>query len=406
MVSAVVLAVAIVMPHASGAEPWRCSGTLVPPAGYEQDVAFAPTADAATSKARAAVTSRICQGAACPDLAARVAIWIIGEGGGQHCAMAVLEKHLIDEWRQTQSSRALHAELATKVGEALGAPPSAKVKAKAKVVVGRVGGGGHVERWLRGQLAQGLSSIDGVDLVAAPAKGVAVVDLDVVERQEVQRSILDVTVAVTRADGTMKAAGVTVPRAAVPVVVDDAPKAAELTLQVTATCERKEGGAFVPVRDCAQTPLFAGDRLKLSVAPSSPAHIYVMAYNSLGQFQMLYPAPDQSNLVTGTMQLPDGDWLELDEVKNVTEHLVVVAATARQSYLELMRGVDIAPRKGAQDADALVATRGFLGEVRSRGFKNPAGQAKTSTPPAGAGAAPMVERGPGVAAVELTFAHR
>jgi hypothetical protein len=387
----------------AAAEPWRCSGTLVPPAGYEQDVAFsAMGAGPAADAARRTLVERVCQQTACPELASRVAIWLTGEGNGQHCAMAVLERLLISEWRESQSSRSLHLTLREQLATHL-TPSTTTAKAlRPRVAVGSIGGGARVEPWLRSQLTQALSGLEGIDVVAAASKETTVVDLDVVERQEAQRAILDLGVRLTRADGTVKAFGATLPRAVIPVGVEEA---GELGLEVTARCEQKTATGFAPVRDCAQTPLSAGDRLRLTVAPSSPAHVYVMAWNSKGQFQMLHPAPDEDNLVRGSLVLPHDDWLVLDEIGDVTEHLVVVAATKRQSHLELLRGVDLPPRTGTHDADALVATRGFLGEVRARGFKRPAAKASSSSSGAPA-AVPVVERGPGVAAVEITIAHR
>jgi hypothetical protein len=366
-----------------------------------QDVSFAKTPEAAADGAREKLIARVCQGTPCADLAARAAIWKTGEAkDGGRCAMAVLEARLIDEWRQSQSARALHKELAQKLTEVL--PQGGK---PTKVAIGRLSPGlaAPVETFVRAQLTQALSSMASAALVAAPHKGAATIDVDVVERAEQQRAILDVTASVTRPDGTVKAIGVTVPRAVVPIPVAESQ---ELTVRVTATCEKKTGAGFQAVSDCAQTPLVEGDRLKLEVAPSSSAYVYVMAYNSRGQFQMLYPAPDEPNQVTGSASLPAGDWLVLDDVGNVTEHLVIVAARARQSHLELLRGVDVPPRTGAHDDDKLVATRSFLGEVRSRGFdmKKVAAGAARAAPPGGA--APVVERGPGVAAVELAIAHR
>jgi hypothetical protein len=393
------------------AEPWRCSGPLVPPNGYEQDIAFADDATSAMEAARLALTRRVCQGSPCADLAARVAIWLTGQGDGRHCAMAVLDREIFAEWQRSQNARSLHTTLLEPLGKAL--LPGGAQKTPVRVAVGKVGGESDVPRWLRGQLVQALSAIQGVEVVSAAARGVAAVDADAVERQEQQRAVIDFTITVTRPDGTVKAVGASVPRAAVPAAIDDEDRARQpeqLALTVVAHCERRTGEfSMAPVRDCAQTPLTSGDRVRLSVTPSAAAHLYVMAYNSRGQFQMLFPAPGEDNVLEGdsAVTVPGTGWMELDDVKDVTEHLVVVAATARQGHLELLRGVDIPPRTGLHNADALVRTRGFLGEVRARGFKMPPPTVKAddgpSTTPTGR---PVVERGRGIAAVELTFAHR
>jgi hypothetical protein len=385
-----------------------CDGPLVPPAGYLQETAFAPDAATAATKARQQLMERTCQASPCPELAARATLWLAGQGQGAHCAMAVLEAALVEEWRAGNSARGFVATVGQRLAPVLPAPAAG---GRTAVAVDRVALATNVpgaEAWVRDALQQALGALPAVKLVEPGTPKATVVRANVVERHEQQRPVLDVGVTVVRPGGELATVSATLPRAVLPFAPSPAPvtSTTPLALSVEARCERRRGGRFEPVTGpCSDTPLGEGDRYRLSIRPSEPAWIYVVAYNSRGQLQGLFPDPGVDNRLP-SLTLPADGWLELDDVRDVTEHVVVVASRAPQPALEALRGIDVPSRAGGGDAAPLVATRGFVDGVRTRGFKKP-----TAAPGGGArqpavdpGA--LVESGPGVAAVELTLAHR
>jgi hypothetical protein len=382
---------------------WNCDGPYVPPSGYEQETAFAASLDGAVESARARLTQRLCQGAPCDDLASHVATWRSGHRGEESCAMAVVATDLIAEWRESLSTRGLHKKITAGIEPLV---PKKRPDARRVLVIGDVTLPGELSSlapWLRAQVVEGTAAITDIDVLAEQSKGAdAVLTTGAVERREGHRTIIDVSLTITRADGTMKSFVLAIPRASVPYTAPRAEKT--LALELVASCQvHVEAGRYRDV-GCGAGPLTEGDRYRLKVTPSEPAFGYVLAYNSTGQFQMLFPLPNEDNALRGAVPtaFPPEDWLELDNVKDVTEHLLVVASRERLQQLELLRGVDLPPRN--QD-ERPAATRAMLGSVTSRGFKRktsaavPAANETTS-------ASTLVQQGPGVAAVELSVAHR
>ena len=400
-----ILASLVFLASTNNEVPWACEGPFVPPSGYEQETAFSKDgAGAAADAARAKLSQRICQSTPCADLAARVAVWQAGHGAPGFCAMAVVEHGLVDEWRASLSARSLHKELASALRPLLVAPSPGK----RRVAIGDVqapGGGLAVSTWLRAQLVEAVSSVEGVEVVDAGAPRVdTTLRANAVERVESQRALLDISVELKGKDGALKSTTVSAARAAVPWTPPIAtPTEKALELKVEASCQKKRGAAYLDIA-CGDEPLTHGDRYRLRLTVSEPSFGYVIAYNSLGQFQVLYPFPDEDNALRPSAPLvfPPEDWLELDEHGGVSEHVIVVASRERQAQLELLRGVDIPPKGTGAVDERPATTRSYLGAVTSRGFNRNKKPATNS----GASALEHVQQGPGLAAVELTLAHR
>lgn len=167
-----------------------------------------------------------------------------------------------------------------------------------------------------------------------------------------------------------------------------APRRPAITLQVALECQRRgASGAYAPLADCAGAELRVGDRLRLRLQADRRAHVYVAGFNSAGQFQMHYPEPEQALLIEPehVLQLPPGGvWLEVDDVRDVTEILLAVASLEPLPALEALRGRELPPTASGRLPDEAYRLRGMLGGVTVR--DGPA-------------------RGEGAAAVELRLVH-
>lgn len=140
-----------------------------------------------------------------------------------------------------------------------------------------------------------------------------------------------------------------------------------VTVSVAALCERLEGDHFVAEPACAGAELVEGDRLMLRITADGPAWVYVLNGNTTGQFQLLYPAPGEDNLlpVGQEVVVPEAEtWWVLDDVSGVTEHIQVVAASEPLELLESLRGREQPP--GGRSSLAEARVRGWLEPVTTR----------------------------------------
>jgi hypothetical protein len=141
---------------------WACGGELVPPIGWEQQTSFeevstANARDVAMRKAMAALTRRLCAGASdCDFLNAHVAPWKTGTNGREMCAMAVVKKEHLDEWRTRATTLSSLDEgldrAAKELAEVAGSRPRVGL---AEVVDMGIPGGSRAE-WLRSRMARAL----------------------------------------------------------------------------------------------------------------------------------------------------------------------------------------------------------------------------------------------------------
>lgn len=195
-------------------------------------------------------------------------------------------------------------------------------------------------------------------------------------------------------------------------------------------CQRKAGSGWEDVPNCDGAELREGDRVRFGYKTAAPARIYILAHNSTGQFQMLFPDPGIDNESTPNADtfVPGDDWFVLDDVGGVTEVVQIVASAEKLPELEALRGKDFPPQsapvagggngnanKGPQvktkpkAAPEAYKTRGLLEPIIMRGFKaqskgkapvrSSVGQAEVATVPA-------VNTLPGASAVEFRVIHK
>ena len=165
-------------------------------------------------------------------------------------------------------------------------------------------------------------------------------------------------------------------------------------------CERRDAESrFTTVTDCNATPLTAGDRVRIGYQVDAPAYVYITSRNDRGQFQALLPSPGADARAAPGVPLyfPEGGaWMELDDVRGVTELVQVMASVRPVASLDALRG------QALQATDASVRAAALAVEpVLVRGWKLPA-QAGGGVPgPSGA-----VAVSAGSAAVELRVIHQ
>lgn len=209
-----------------------------------------------------------------------------------------------------------------------------------------------------------------------------------------------------------------------------ASSAPEVELTAYLLCQRKVGQGWEDIPSCDGAELKEGDRVRFGFKTDQAARIYILAHNSTGQFQMLFPDPgiDNESVPGADTFIPGDDWFVLDEVGGVTEIVQIVASLDKLAELEALRGKDFPPQAAPTAAGGPKATtikvdakprpaaqayktRGLLEPWISRGFKtkNKAkapvrasvgqGQGEVATVPA-------VNKLPGAAAVEFRVIHK
>ena len=223
-----------------------------------------------------------------------------------------------------------------------------------------------------------------------------------------------------------KDGGAGVPVNQAPTTTAGAPAAAPANVDLTAylICQQKSGSTFVDVPTCDGAELKTGDRVRFGFKTAQPARLYILAYNSTGQFQMLFPDPgvDNESVPGADTFVPADDWFYLDdEVKGVTEIVQVVASQWKVPQLEAFRGKELPPQKPSESADpsptaarkvkanpAAMKTRGLIEPIITRGFKrsNTKKPVRMSVGGDAVDTVPMNVSFPGAAAAEFRILHK
>lgn len=287
---------------ASPADEWRCGGELVPPTGWEQETAFAPASapnarEEAARRATDALARRLCAGSPdCAPLAARVRPWKTGANEKDVCAMAVVKREDLDEWRaRSQSTAAVDGAMlaaADDLAKATDAPRAKRPRvAIAEVVDLGVPGGARAE-WLRAKLARALERTSDVVDVPRGWSGAGVppgLDLvvrgDVVARAERGVAVLEVTWdGVTASAKHVHAAPVVVAEAA-------APRAGGAAVKPLPPAE----GLSVHIESSRAGSLCAGERTQLWVESAQPAAVRVFDLYGDGEAMLMFPNDEQKS---------------------------------------------------------------------------------------------------------------
>lgn len=145
---------------------------------------------------------------------------------------------------------------------------------------------------------------------------------------------------------------------------------APLRLEASLVCERQTApDTFEALERCNGASLKQGDRFKISVNTSTPAHLYFYLYNGSGQFQVFFPDKGIDNKTTAETDyaLPDRGWMTLDQVGGVLEHVLVVASLDPIEELEALRGANIPPTREGDVAPSARRIRGIIEPLVTRG---------------------------------------
>ena len=144
---------------------------------------------------------------------------------------------------------------------------------------------------------------------------------------------------------------------------------AALQVSTALLCERRSEVAAEVVERCNGATLHDGDRFKVMVHTSAPAHLYFYLFNGSGQFQMFFPdlgVPNRTE-AGGRYALPDASWMRLDDVSDVFERIVVVASRRPIEELEELRGVNLPPTPSGDFALQARDVRGIIEPLITRG---------------------------------------
>ncbi|MGK0362317.1 MAG: hypothetical protein ACI9U2_004638, partial [Bradymonadia bacterium] len=157
-------------------KPLDCGGKIIPPTGYLHAMGFVPQAKggaAATGQALLKLQEKVCQGR-CGRLAAEFKIWRQGTGAGQACAMAVINRKKVSEWRASQNIAGLAGQIDAVAKTLMG---SIKTR-KPKIYVARIHDSGAVGgprvRWLLPKLRRAFDEAGAIPVVVREWDGDAV----------------------------------------------------------------------------------------------------------------------------------------------------------------------------------------------------------------------------------------
>ncbi len=187
------------------------------------------------------------------------------------------------------------------------------------------------------------------------------------------------------------------------------PVAEQPQIELTAylVCEIQRDGAWQSVEDCDNVPLRENDRVKIGFRVNQPARLYLLNYNETGAYQMMFPDRGIANELEPGRDyfLPPDDWFELDDQKNVTEHLQIIASLEKVPQLEAQRGVFVEPSAdGSQPKEAL-KTRGLVEPFIERSFKAKKKPVTLDVGGKSATTVPKVVSGPGISVTEWRLRH-
>ena len=322
-------------------EAWDCKGNLVPPGGWQQATAFedlsAPGAvGEASVAARRKLLDKLCGGGSnCDALDARISIWKTGQGGGQACAMAVIETSDLEAWRRGATSlEGLEKALLHAAAELLEGQKDPVVTID-KIIDGGAAGGARAE-WLEQRMARALGKVGGAvkDVPRAwngqglPPGVDVVVDAVAVSRNEAQRSVIEVNWSARkrgkRGFEKVVAAPVVFPADAAPRVgVSKAPlppSSPDLSVRL----ETQRGGS-----------LCLGERTQLWLYSSRDMHVRVFDLYGEGDALLLFPNEDHpDDRVRAGEAIPLGGKLGFEAIpaegSEVERFLVIAAPTPRE----------------------------------------------------------------------------
>ena len=182
-----------------------------------------------------------------------------------------------------------------------------------------------------------------------------------------------------------------------------------VALTVHLVCEKKRPSGFVSLPACSEEELVEGDRVRFGFSVDKDAYIYILNYNTKGQFQMLFPGDKQTpNEVKAGDEifLPGGnEAFTLDNIANVIERMQIVASAERIETLEQIRGLDIPVGRHGRLPQVINVIRGDL-EVGAQRWLFQKGEAvQIRVGDKMFETVPMTASAPGLAVVEFPIRH-
>jgi hypothetical protein len=317
-------------------KPLDCAGKIIPPTGYFHAVGFVPEAQggpAASAKALAALREKVCQGR-CGTLAAEFKIWRQGTGGGQVCAMAVINRRRVAEWRASQNVDGLGAEIDAAAKTLMGALKTRKPKIFVARINDSGAAGGPRARWLLPQLRRAFDAAGAIPVVVrkwdgeAVPRGVdAVVMATLEDRKDQGKPVVDLAIdllhKVGRAQALRSADPITFPAAAAPAPGTRLPKL-PTDKGLAIHFETGEGGV-----------LCAGAKTRLRLKTDADMHVRVFSLYGESGALLIHPAQGGSDTVRANTPVMVGgeEGFEALPVPGTNAERVLVVAAEKAADL-------------------------------------------------------------------------
>lgn len=310
---------------------------LVPPNGWQQETAFQASnvdgarqaaSDAATAKLR----DRLCgQEGGCDFLQSRIRNWKMGSSATEVCAMAVIAREDLDEWRRVATSlRTLDDGLAAAAKDLLGAKAGHRVVAVDRIRDMGVPGGTRAE-WLKARMERQLQKYA---VVSSAPKGWAgdtvpsgidvIVSAIVTERNEDQIPIVETDwVSITRGGGKLQAGAITFPQIAAPPFVG-------------ASVDTPQDSAGLSLRMDSQRAgsLCFGERTQVWLKSDATMNVRVINLYGDSDALLLFPNDEQpSGIVEKGKTVPMGGKLGFEAVPvpgSDLERFLVIGAPGKE----------------------------------------------------------------------------
>lgn len=322
-------------------KPLDCTGKIIPPTGYFHAVGFVPQAQggpAAAAEALSALREKVCQGR-CGTLDAEFKIWRQGTGGGQACAMAVINRSRVTEWRASQNVDGLGAEIDAAAKTLIGALKTRKPKVFVARINDSGAAGGPRARWLLPQLRRAFDDAGATPVVirqwdgeSVPRGVDAVVMATLEDRKDQGKPVVDLAIdllhRVGRAQALRSADPISFPAAAAPPPGTRLPKL-PTDKGLVVRFETGEGGV-----------LCAGAKTRLRLKTDADMHVRVFSLYGDDGALLIHPAQGGDDRVFAAKPILVGgaEGFEALPVPGTNaERVLVVAAKDRADLGALAR---------------------------------------------------------------------
>ncbi len=122
----------------------------------------------------------------------------------------------------------------------------------------------------------------------------------------------------------------------------------DLRMNASFFCKFKKENGYEERQSCNGETFKEGDRVSFAVTPLQNSYFYMLLFNESGQAQMLWPEKAEEDhllLKDKTYTFPPeetyGGWWEVDNVKNVTEIILLILSKDKINSLDELRGKEM-----------------------------------------------------------------